>query len=503
MPQSEPLSPSSARSTASPVWYAVSVRVAWELHRQKIRVTRDTLDAARDHVFLSLPADAPATLAERLASPLTQDFVARIARHRYQEVTPHERLPDRQLASLRRTVEKACDPAGLYVLRLHYGERWPLSTLGPHINIPVPELNAVREGLRALTRLLLEESSLDEGLGTVDALDSALSDIALAPYGVCPEPQTLLDPEGRDHAEGCPRCGRAVRLLQAGVLVQQDLIQPGPAPQQTPTTALALQIHPDSESRNALLHQFPGNATPAGEDFILLDVTNTANWQEKLTQRIRVGQPQGNHIRGAVQTGQGRWIARGLLGPVATDVLDKTRAQPWGQIEGLENLPDTLPPPPSVTRWWSLAILTSTIAILAGLALLRPTNAQATYPMTGSQNYSGGAISVTFDVNDRAHLGVWAIDTAGRVDVVLDSEEPAAKSELATRRGDFEIVTVHPRLLIASSDTPMPELPEILQGLSGVEKTSYTGELVERVTSLYPGAEVRYFDISQPKHTPF
>jgi len=482
----------------------VTVRVAWELHRQKIRVTRDTLDAAREHVFLSLPEDASATFAERLTSPLTQDFVARVAKHRYQAVSLQERLPDRQLASLRRTLEKACDPIGLYVLRLHYGERWPLSTLGPHVNFPIPELNAVREGLRALTRLLLEESGLDEGLGTVDALDAALSDIALAPYGVCPSPDTLLDPQGRDHAEGCPRCGRAVRLLQAGVLVQQDLL-PGPALfEQGKATALALQIHPEaSESRDALLAQFPGSATPSGEDFILVDVDHAPQWQARLMQRIRVGQPRGDHIRGAIHLGRGRWIARGLLGPVALGVLDETRAQPWGQIDGVEALPNTLPPPPSVARWWSFALLSSAIAILAGLALLKPTGAQAAFPITGAHDYGGGAISVSFDVNDRAYLGVWSIDVAGRVQAILEPENPAAKSEIATQRGDFEVITVKPRLVLASANLPMPELPAILQGLTGVERAAYADALIDRVSTLYPGAEVRYLDTSLPNQPPF
>jgi hypothetical protein len=474
------------------------------MHRQKIRVTADTLDAARRHVLLSLPADASATTAERMASPLTQDFILRVRGQRYQSVRVHGQLSDRKLAALRRSIEKACDPVGLYVLHLHYGERWPLSSLATQINITGSELSAAREGVRALTRMLLDEAGADEGLGTLQALDAILADIALAPYGTCPPTDQLLDADGRDHSEHCPRCGRAIRLLQAGVLVLQDLAAPPALPAPKDIAVLALQLHPEAGARReALIAQFPGHAHFAGEDFLLIDVEAAPKWRLRLEQRLRVGQPQRDHIRGALLSGNGIWIAKGLLGPVALDALEKTRAQPWGQVDGIDALPSPLPPPPSVGRWWTIAWASSAIALLAGLATLRPESAKIDYPMTGSYAYDGGAISVWFDVDDRAHLDVWALDASSPPTALLSSPSPATKAELATHRGDFEVVTIKPRLVLVSADEPMPEMAAVLEGLAGVERARFRDVLAERVSSLYPGAQVRYLDTSLPKHEPF
>lgn len=496
-------------------WTAMTVRIAWELHRAGVRVAPGVVRAARKHLLLSMERITAVDVdaLEWRATAATMEFLGRVRHGRYARWSPpHTDLP-RVDVSWRRSVEAACDPLSLVVLRLHYGDGLSREVIGRRAEVDPSALQASVEGLREVVRMEVRRREHREppaGHGWVDAL---LQHVAVVSGARCPpvsevgtwgrlEAEQQADyPDIRRHVESCPRCTRLVRLLRAGLLREELFAVPDPfPPPQERMELLALHLHPEvRRHRDALARALGDRARCAGEDSILLELTPETgegsedapggglDWERIVTRRVRMGLPSRDHIRGAKVEGPGAKTTRTLLGPAPLAALEASRARPWGEIDGMEELPDPLPPPPSVARWWTTAALFALLAMVVMAAVLLREDRDLPYPIEARVHRGGGGITLRFDVDDRAWLNIYAWRGL-ELEPLLVSRNLADKGDLATGYGSYDLVTLDGGLVLVSA-------PEPLDDLDDIEKLWATGrmtpELFEtRVRSLHPRADV-------------
>jgi hypothetical protein len=361
----------------------------------------------------------------------------------------------------------------------------------------------VIEGLREVMRVEAR-SRLGTVSGGVAWTDALLGRVATAVGASCPEAGVLVgiaagrEPVSRSeqrihaHASSCPHCARGVRLLRADVLRAAHL--EGPQRQEPPSDTvhlMALHLHPHARQHlRGLMGALGHSVLRVGEDSVLVNLARAPDWQDVLAQRARMGLPSRDQIRGAQVRGPGRWTSRVVIGPAAVSVLDLSRARPWGEVDGISALPDPLPPPPSVARWWSLAVAVGTVAVLVGSWALLEREDVAAFPLDAQVSDGGGAVVARFDVDDRAYVNAYTFGPQG-VEVQLESASAADKVALATGEGDFELVTLAPGLVIVSAPAPVHDLQQVWQrrdllagGAEGIR---------ERILAVHPDSDVAVF----------
>lgn len=483
------------------LWSAITVRISWELYRARVRSSAAVLDEIREHFFLSDPPLTTVSGAEEAATSLTLDYLERVRAGRIQRWRPPGSSPVD--SSWRGALESRCGPLHGAILRLHFGEGYGLSWLARHYRVDPARLQAAVEALRDAAR---REWTLRVGTEAPapSMVDALLGRIATASGEECPSADTVLvyalgvaRPGAevgtlKDHLAACPRCSRMVRLVKGGVLPTQALRRPpGPlgAPPSSEVEALALHLHPQGRvHRGALCAALGSAARPVGEDSILVDTGRLSQWREIIEKRVRMGLPIREHIRGALVRGRGRWTRRAILGPVPVVALEASRAKVWGEVDGMGPLPESLPPPPSVARWWFGAALAVALAATVGVLVMVPRQVPPAFPIEARTAFGGGAVDVRFDVGDRALLYAFSCGPAGPVSL-LESSSAADKASFATGDGDYEVVTLGPCLVLVSSPVPIPGLKDVLLAVPGLDQA----DLGRRVKALQSDADVRVF----------
>ncbi len=482
----------------------VTVELAWKLHQARIRVVDALVDEVREHVMLSLPSGLAPPDVGPWTRRLVADYLGRVLEHSYRGPQPEERGLPRVDETWRQAIEVACDPLTLAVLRLRYGDGLPAAQVARHCRLDPSSLQAIIEGLRELMRSEARartDDGVQQGVAWIDAL---LEKVAGAAGASCPDasvlvgvlhgsqPTSRMEQRQHDHVDGCPHCARGVRLLRAGILLPDQLLEP-PESDKPPATVdlLAIHVHPHARQHvKALAGAFGRAVLLVGEDSLLVDTSRAKDWKALLAERARMGLPSRDQVRGAVFGGPGRWTARVAIGPAPVHALELSRARPWGEVDGIPALPEPLPPPPSVARWWTGAVGVGAVAVLVGGWVLLEREQHATFPISAELRAGGGAIVARFDVDDRAYVNAYTIGTGG-VATELESRSAADKASMATGDGDFELVTLESGLVIVSAPAPLDDLEQLF-GSRDLLSRGPQG-IRERIQALHPDSDVAVF----------
>lgn len=452
---------SASRPDAAPreLWGPVTVRVAWDLVLGGITVRPDVLAEAREHVLRCLPAGCGPAEAEELSSVFVGDWLDRVRKARYRR----PRLdPDRDIAisrAWRHRLASALDQVGDAVFRLHYGDGFTLVQVSRSVALDVGRLEGARAGIREAMKLVAWEDGLELSGWPAERLDRLVGRVARAAEAGCPGPGGLLTDEGRRHADRCPRCARAVRLVKGGALAPGDLF-PSAAPVATgDLRLLGLLLHPDARKHHAAVAAALGDlALPVASDGWVIDARHLDELAPVLEELALAGTPARHHLRGALVCASGRWVKKRLLGPAPLVALEEARAQPWGEIQGVAELPAPLPPPPKATRWWAAAGVAVVLAVAAAGFSAMPRELPPTWPLQAEFVTAPDGWQVRFDTDELA-----VVDVVARVDgqlQVVHSGVRAEKGRWATLGGDFQVEIPGEEVLVITSAGGIPGLHE-------------------------------------------
>ena len=451
--------PDAARS----LWAPVTIRVAWELVLAGVPVRPEVLAEAREHVLRCLPPGVGAAEGEELAVTHVAEWLDRVRRGRYRHVPPD---PDSALpltASWRHRLSASLDQVADAVFRLHYGDGFTLEAVGRSAALDPSLLEGARGGIRETLRAIAAEEGISLSGWSIERLDTLAGRVARLPEPGCPGPVGLLTDEGRTHADGCPRCSRAVRLVRGGILSPGDLFAPD-AEQVRPTQrrrVLALLLHPDGRRhRTALVGALAGHGLPVGGDAWVIDDSDVDAVGQALHALALEGTPARHHLRGALYTGSGRWIRGRLVGPLPLLAVEAARSRPWGEVMGVPELPPPLPPAPQATRWWLAAGALGLLAIATGFQVLHAPAQPPIYPLQTDFHRDAGGWEVRFDTDELAVLDV-VVRREGRLELV-EHDVRAGKGAWATGEGDYRLKLPGQDIVVISSAHGIPSLPALV-----------------------------------------
>lgn len=436
-------------------WSPVTVRVCWELLSSGVRPSPQVVSDARAHVLQSLPPGLPEGDVDWAASALTRDFLRRARGGVYEavELVPWSRaLWEVDVARL----QEAAGPLGEVLYRVHYGDGLGLKQVAAQAAVDLSSLRAARAGLREIARALLGEQ-LDEALRWTDAhVDDALRYLSHRPEGGCPGPVGLLSEAGRAHADRCPRCSRAVRLVKGGVLAPDDLFPPAGDPAECrPTRLAALVLHPDARPhRGTVARALDGLAVEVSGPAWLFHTSDAETVRAALLGLARTGSPAREHLRCAAVEGPGRWRKHVVVGPLPLEALAAARARPWGELGPLGELPEALPPPPPVAWFWAVALVLLGLSIVAGRQVLGDPAPPALATLEAAFLELDAGWAVRFDADELARVTLLS-ERDGRIEV-LAAEVGAGKAAWATGEGDYvvRIPGEAAAVLVTADDAP-------------------------------------------------
>lgn len=485
MPSSLP-----TQDVVSRAWGPVTVRVAWTLAAHGVAVKPEVLRDARDHVWLCLSSEASVERAEDEAERLTLAFVARARGRTWSEPFPHDR--DLVLRpSWRDRLFRGLSRPASYVLRLHYGDGHTLEAVAKRVNDDLMAVEAAREGLREVLRRTAAKDGEDLDDWEDARVDALLHRLVVRTVEGGPALEEVVDGLHPDHAARCLTAARAQVLVRKGALQRADLVQPrvGGWPTER-VRVLGLHLHPLGRRHlEALLAELGGRAFPLADDLVVLDASDLEGRRAILWAAAEVGVPSRDHVRGVLLEGPGRWTRHGLIGPLVERVPLAIRALPWGYLEGVGELPDRRPAPPSARWAWTAVTALAAASALVLTWAMQPAPLPADHPLALSVDPSGAdGLWVDLHVDDAAHLVV-ITDEGTRLSVLLDGSTPAAKAEVAVGDGGYRLRAPALGVLVASASTPVPELAALVKqaGAGGDALDRLGAVLLERV----PGADVR------------
>jgi len=488
-----PIGPSTAHppDLVRDAWLPVTVQVAWALAASG-DVVDDLLDDAREHVFRCLPADATVRCAERVAPVLVSDFLGRLRGGVFvpsPPPPPPSTLPD----AWRDELLTALDPLGEAIFRLHYGDGLSLDGVEVHLGVDRTALVAARCGVRDLYR------DVASAPGRTDReVDVELSELATRPADGCPGPMGLLTDAGLRHADACPRCSRAVRLLRGGLLQTSDLFAPrdGAAIPDVRLTVFALLLHPDAGTHIRRVRKVLGDVALEVEPgaWIMDDATVAAVFPA-LERLCEDGKPARHHLRGASACHPGRWASGVALGIAPVAALEAARTRPWAELGTGRSLPAPLPPPPRATGWWAAAVCMFLLASGATWLTLQDPGPPPDMPVAADFQPTTRGWSVRFDATDLSVIDVVVLDAGG-----FRRHTPATrvgKGAWATGEGDYRLDVDAARVAVLSSPDGLGDLDAWLLEAAGAEDPFQ--RLAQRVRSEAPRADVA---LSPPRMLP-
>lgn len=445
-------------------WPALTVRIAWTLLANGVRVRSTVLRDARDHVLMHLPKDMNLALAEDRAAELTLRFVARARRRVFEDPWPGDMAMPLS-PRWRRAIDRSMTPLLGTVFRQHYGDGRSLDHLERNLGVDRIALEAARGGLREVLRKVGGTDGLPMETWPSQRIDRLLQRLAAWSPGPCPPVLEIVDGHHREHVGNCPRCDRTYRLVQNEVLTAPDLVPPlgGTRPQHT-VRILALHLHPDGKKhRDIIAREAAVPCFPVGDDLLLLDMADVEPVRELLTLTAELGTPSRDHLRGVILDGPGRWSAHGLLGPLVDKSEYLVRPAAWGTIETIGELPPMMPVPPNAKRWWTAVLGVAAIgAAFAGAALV-PDAPRIAKPADVAFTAARGGAWATVEVDDEAALTIVRL-ADGQLDPILVSTGPAEKGKLATGDGAYRLHAMGQGLLVVSTDGPIRDWSSLLEG---------------------------------------
>ena len=334
-----------------------------------------------------------------------------------------------------------------------------------------------------MARQVLAEDGLDCSGWDAARLDRLIARIAVVVGDQCPGPGGLATDAGRAHAADCPRCTRVIRLLREGVIAPSDLYPPEETPCLQEGTLDLLLVQVAAERRRhvrAVLTACGGRMLD--RETIVVDGADGPQADAALRALAERGAPAAADLRVVRRTIRGRWGKRAVLGPGIVDLLRDLDSVPWGEVRGIDRLPDVVPPPPSAARWWTGAALFALLALLAGVVVSLPVRTPPEVELTAHAT----ALGLRFDTGESSYVDVVAL--RGRSSsVVFHSAAAADKGDLATGDGQYELTAAADAFLVIGGLHPFDDLDLVLSGLGDVDADLLVGRLTDR----YPSAAIK------------
>lgn len=446
------------------LWSCLTIRVTWELVLAGVPLQGDTVAEVREHVLRGLPVGASEREAEELASQGVQEWLDRARHGRYRRLASDPDLSLPLDVGLRRGLSLALDPLADTVFKLHYGDGFQPAAVARNAAITEAQVQAARVAIRRALHPLAEAEGLRLHGWSAERLDRLLHRIASIAEPGCPGPGGLLTDEGRAHADRCPRCSRAVRLIRGGALSPSDLFAPegDPAGLGQHIRVLALLLHPDARRHHERLDQaLRGLALPVGADAWLIPDHQLERLTELLQDLALHDAPARNHLRGALVSGSARWTRSRILGPLPVLAVEAARARPWGEIMGMDELPPPLPPPPRATRLWAAASLAVLLCVGFGAFAARPRPAAVDRPIAARFDPAPEGWRVRFQADHGAVIDV-VVRQEGQLRLLHEGVRER-KGAWATGEGDYELVLPGEEALVISSRQGVPSLRERIE----------------------------------------
>ncbi len=449
-------------------WAAITVRVAWTLRREGIRITRDRLRDAREHVLWHLAPGTAVHQAEDLAERLVRAWVAQAEgrpwRPRFPEDDDHP-LPQRW----RDALFTGLPPIARLVLWKHYADGVPLHRLADkYEEADRLGLEAAREGLRETLREVARQAGRPVDGWADDRMDGLIH--RLAQVGMQPAPSLLdvVDGQRPDAVRACVRSARAWSLVNDDHVARADLVPPSyRARPEGVMPVVALQLTPETRHRRSRLRTVFPASFPLGDEVLLVHAPDAQAIFGILADRARTAWPTRDEVRGAHLVLEGRWSAAGPLGPGPRQVPAALRQVRWGTIDGLGELPAALPAPPSAAPWWVGVAAVAALAVgTVQWAMAEGARRDHPFPLTVQAVPARQGVWLSFDVDDLAHVLVVRQGDDG-LEVVLDGHSPVDKAQVATGDGGFRLHAPGEAALIASTTRPVAALRGLVDGLEG------------------------------------
>ena len=464
------------------LWGPITVRVAWELVVGGIRVRPQVLREVREHALWLIRPDVDLSEADTLAAEATCDWLARLDGV-YRPIALPPDLDVQPSLRWRELIHDRGDMVHDAVFRLHYGDGRRLEDIEHRTRIDGVLLRAAREAVREMTRQVLAEDGVDAAGWDPARLDRIIARIAVVVGDQCPGPGGLATDAGRAHAVECPRCTRVIRLLREGILSPSDLHPPEDTPCLQEGTLDLVLIQVQSDHRRALRRVLASTGgRMLDRDTVVVDLATNPGVDAALRSLAERGAPAAAHLRVVRRAIRGRWGKKALLGPGIVDLLRDLEALPWGDVRGLERLPEVIPPPPSAARWWTGAALFGLLALLAGVLVSVPSRPDPDVVLTARATPGG----VRFDTAEDALVDVIAVRPGG-ASVVFHSATAADKGDLATGDGQYEIQATADSFLVVGGLEPFADLELVLAGFGGSDDAR---ALVVRLQDRFPTAAV-------------
>lgn len=299
-------------------WGAITVRIAWTLMQMGVRVTKEVLYDARDHVLFHLEPQTDVATAEDMAEYLTREFIYRARHRRDVEKWPQDaRMPISP--RWHRALTYGLPALETNLFKQHYGNGILLTTLSQTLALDVMTLEGARGAIREVLRNMATEDGMPIQTWPNERIDRLISRIAAFTDHPSPPLDEVADGCHQEMIRACPRCERTWRLAQNGVLTSEDLVAPGVVarPEQQ-VRLLALHFHPDGRQyREVISKEIKTPWFPLGEDILLVDLTHEDIIVNIILLATELGTPVREHLRGTILTGTGRWSPHGstLLKP--------------------------------------------------------------------------------------------------------------------------------------------------------------------------------------------
>ena len=476
-------------------WHALTVRIAWTLLSEGILLTKTALRDARTHVLFHIDPSTPLAHAEDLAEHRTREFVQRAKSQLYNESDPQDwAMPISPRWHLALT--NSLNPLSRTVFLKHYGDGRGIQQLAQRLQVDTSTLEASRAGLREIVRGAARGDGvpLDGWSGT--RVDRLIHRLAAYSPGPCPPTFEVCSGGHPEHTKSCCRCSRMSRLVQRGMLKLEDLTAPslGVRPN-TELEILALHFHRDGlRHRDELIAALDAPKQALGEDLLIVDAADFASISRTLVVAAELNTPGRDHIRGTRMRGFGQWRKGRLLGPLPAQAEQEARYRPWGIIDGIGELPQPMPEPPSARPVWLVDGVLALVALLLFFPIVHaaPDASKINFQPTFAEDEHG--IWLHMDVEDTSTICVITEDAHG-VHLRVAPDGPGSKAKIALGDGTYRMHDVGEAVLVAQMHKPLPTFEHWINTTKQLSKLE---QVEQALRTRFPNAHIATYRKATP-----